>query len=56
MKILNLKSSSSDPDRVTAVIPVWPGSLGNDKTWTTPIGSNGEGGLKVYVEGNEYAG
>jgi hypothetical protein len=56
LKILNHKSSSSDPDRVTAVIPVWPGSLGDDKIWTTPIGSNGEGGLKVYVEGNEYAG
>ena len=56
LKILNHKSSASDPDRVTAVIPVWPGSLGDDKIWTTPIGTNGEGGLKLYVEGNEYAG
>jgi hypothetical protein len=56
LKILNHKSSSSDPDRVTAVIPVWPGSLGDDKITTTPIGKNGEGGLALYVEGNEYAG
>ena len=54
--MLNHKSSSSDPDRVTAVVPLWPNSLGDDRIWTTPIGKNGEGGLKIFVEGNEYAG
>lgn len=38
------------------MVPIWPNSLGDDKIWTTPIGEKGEGGLKIYVEGNEYAG
>ena len=54
--MLNHKSSSSDPDRVTAVIPLWSGPLGDDRIWTTPKGNNGEGGLEIYVEGDEYAG
>ncbi len=58
MKLLNHKSSSSDPDRVTAVVPLWPVDLSDDNVWTRPMGKDGSGelGLRIWVEGREYAG
>lgn len=45
-----------DGDRVISVIPVWTGDLADSAISTTPIGSKGQDGLRIYVEGPEYAG
>ncbi|OCF43670.1 hypothetical protein I317_02420 [Kwoniella heveanensis CBS 569] len=56
LKLLNHKPSSSDPDRITAVIPIWPADAPDGDVFTTPMGKKGEEGLKIYVQGSEYAG
>ena len=56
VKLLNHKSSSSDPDRVTAVIPLWPMDLAEGNIWITPMGKDGGEGFKIWVEGKEYSG
>ncbi|WWC72168.1 uncharacterized protein I206_106128 [Kwoniella pini CBS 10737] len=56
LTLLNHKPSASDPDRVTAVIPIWPIDIPDENVYTTPMGKKGEEGLKVYVQGADYAG
>ncbi|WVR09557.1 hypothetical protein IAU60_006626 [Kwoniella sp. DSM 27419] len=56
LKLLNHKSSASDPDRITAVVPIWLADTPEDDVFTTPMGKTGEQGLKIYVQGPEYAG
>ncbi|WWC91871.1 uncharacterized protein L201_006818 [Kwoniella dendrophila CBS 6074] len=56
LTLLNHKPSASDPDRVTAVIPIWPADIPDEDVFTTPMGKNGEQGLKIYVQGADYAG
>ncbi|WWC95211.1 hypothetical protein V866_002069 [Kwoniella sp. B9012] len=56
LTLLNHKPSASDPDRVTAVIPIWPVDIPEEDVFTTPMGKKGEQGLKVYVQGGDYAG
>lgn len=55
-KITNRKSSSSEPDRVVQVIPIWPVDLSDDDITTHLIGEKGVGGLALTVKGAEYAG
>ncbi|WVW86329.1 hypothetical protein I302_108371 [Kwoniella bestiolae CBS 10118] len=56
LTLLNHKPSASDPDRITAVIPIWPADIPDQDVFTTPMGKKGEQGLKVYVQGADYAG
>ncbi|ODN94851.1 hypothetical protein L198_04999 [Cryptococcus wingfieldii CBS 7118] len=56
VKLLNHKPSSSDPDRVTAVIPFWSEDMPAEDVTTTPLGRRGDQGLKIDVNGPEYAG
>ncbi|WWD19782.1 hypothetical protein CI109_104246 [Kwoniella shandongensis] len=56
VKLTNHKPSSSEPDRITAVIPIWTTDIPDEDVFTTPMGKNGEEGLKIYVNGPEYAG
>ncbi|WVQ94861.1 hypothetical protein IAU59_001944 [Kwoniella sp. CBS 9459] len=56
VKLLNHKPSSSEPDRITAVIPIWPADAPDGDVFTTPMGKKGEEGVNIYVQGSEYAG
>ncbi|KIR59273.1 hypothetical protein I314_04788 [Cryptococcus bacillisporus CA1873] len=56
LKLVNHKPSSSEPDRVTAVVPFWLVDTPDSDITTTPLGKNGEQGLKITVKGQEYAG
>lgn len=54
LKLTNIKPPHNE--RVTSVIPFWLTDTSDDDVWTTPIGKKGEEGLKIWVEGPEYAG
>ncbi|OXB35313.1 hypothetical protein J007_04980 [Cryptococcus neoformans] len=56
LKLINHKPSSSDPDRVTAVVPFWLVNTPDSDITTMPLGKNGEQGLEITVNGQEYAG
>ncbi|WVQ84562.1 hypothetical protein IAT38_006716 [Cryptococcus sp. DSM 104549] len=56
LRLFNRKPSSSEPDRVTAVIPFWSVDIPEGDISTSPLGKNGEQGLKLYINGPEYAG
>jgi len=56
LRIINHKPSVDNPDRTTAVIPFWTIDTSDDDIWTTPLGNKGEEGLKIYVQGPDYAG
>ncbi|XAO27439.1 hypothetical protein I312_106293 [Cryptococcus bacillisporus CA1280] len=56
LKLVNHKPSSSEPDRVAAVVPFWLVDTPDSDITTTPLGKNGEQGLKITVKGQEYAG
>lgn len=56
LKLINHKPSSSEPDRVTQVIGIWPLDIPDERVWTTPLGSKGQDGLRIWVEGDDYAG
>ncbi|WRT70075.1 uncharacterized protein IL334_007069 [Kwoniella shivajii] len=56
LTLVNHKPSASEPDRVTAVIPFWPVDIPEEDVFTTPMGKKGEEGLKIYVQGPDYAG
>lgn len=43
-------------ERVTSVVPFWLTDTSDDDVWTTPMGKTGQDGLKIWVEGPEYAG
>ena len=52
----NHKPSASDPDRVTAVIPLWAVDTADEDVQVTSLGRNGVEGLNIAVQGQEYAG
>jgi len=54
LKLLNHKPSASDPDRVTAVIPLWIAD--SSEVSLTSLGKDGNGGVSISVQGPEYAG
>jgi hypothetical protein len=54
--VTNHKPSSSEPDRVTAVIPLWAVETADEDVQVTSLGKNGQEGLKIAVQGPEYAG
>ncbi|ORY31678.1 autophagy-related protein 27 [Naematelia encephala] len=56
LKLLNNKPSASDPERITAVVPIWKVDTPDDSISTSPIGKNGQDGLNIYVQGDDYAG
>lgn len=56
LKFINHKASDSNPDRVTAVIPIWPMDVSDDDIRTEALGKNGLDGLSIQVYGPEYAG
>ncbi|GFZ50969.1 hypothetical protein JCM24511_08727 [Saitozyma sp. JCM 24511] len=54
LRMINHKPPHAE--RVISVIPFWTTSTPDDNVWTTPMGRKGQEGLKVWVEGPEYAG
>lgn len=56
VKVINIKPSSDNSERVTSVIPIWTADIPSDLVWVAPLGRGGEEGVKIYVEGGEYAG
>ncbi|WVO16713.1 hypothetical protein L204_104394 [Cryptococcus depauperatus] len=56
LKLLNHKPSSPDPDRVTSVVPIWTADTPDEDVTITPLGKNGDQGLKIDVKGPDYAG
>jgi hypothetical protein len=43
-------------ERVISVIPIWTTETADEDVWTTPMGKKGQEGLKIWVEGPDYAG
>ena len=53
---MNHKESAAEKERVTAVVPIWTTDTPDQNIWMHPMGQNGDGGLKIYIHGPEYAG
>lgn len=54
LKLLNHKASAAEPDRVTAVIPIW--ATDSSDPQLTPLGEDGDHGIMIVVQGPDYAG
>jgi len=55
VKLFNRKDSAPQPERITQVIPLWPQDIPDDRVWLRPMGTNGQDGLRIWVEGEPYA-
>ena len=56
LRLLNYKESASEKERVTAVVPIWTTDTPDDQIWIHPQGKNGQDGLRISVQGPDYAG
>lgn len=56
LTLLNHKESAPDPNRITAVIPLWYTDTPDEDVTITALGKNGQDGIKIYVAGPDYAG
>lgn len=45
-----------DEERVTSVIPIWTKDVTDEDVSATPMGTKGQDGVKLYIEGPEYGG
>ncbi|ORX39395.1 autophagy-related protein 27, partial [Kockovaella imperatae] len=56
LTLVNHKESADPKERVTAVVPIWKTDTSNDRIWTEPLGRNGQDGVRISVQGNDYSG
>ncbi|RXK41480.1 hypothetical protein M231_01188 [Tremella mesenterica] len=56
LKLLNIKPSSSEPERITSVIPLWSTDTPAEDVEMSALDKGGRGGVRINVRGPEYAG